>query len=212
MWKCHRLNSTRTARPLLIRFYLSKVQVRQRRSCDAFLINTLKVTTLVFERRTFAIFIFHLSLAYNLICNISNTAKKGKPVFLYWCISVSVAVFPDPCRRLLSGSAVRDGAGGGQRTHPQRHGLLLRLPLPLCHVRDPGQTRTNTTHQGSPPTWVNIITTGIYHSVMSLDRITSGVAQRIFITAWLEEGKWLDGLLDAVAIYYYRHWGQSLNK
>lgn len=45
----------------------------------------------------------------------------------------------DPRGRLLSGSAVRDGAGGGQRAHPPRHGLLLGPPLPLRHVRDPGQ-------------------------------------------------------------------------
>lgn len=52
--------------------------------------------------------------------------------------------FPGPGGRFLSYSAVWDCAGGGWWTYPQRHGFLFRLPLPLCHVWDPGQTQANT--------------------------------------------------------------------
>lgn len=85
----------------------------------------------------FVLIIFHQRTHYNKGYQAQTQSSK---VFL---CSVSL---PDPRGRLLSGSAVRDGAGGGQRTHPPRHGLLLGPPLPLRHVRDPGQTRADITH------------------------------------------------------------------
>lgn len=115
--------------------------------------------------------------------------------------------FSDPGRRFLSCTAVWDGAGGGEWTHPQRHGLLLWPPLPLCHVWDPGQTHKHT-HQK-----FSLLTQNHNHWHLSFSFVTGWnnlwCSIEDFITAWLEQRKGLDGLLDAMNMPLYRNrlWG-----
>lgn len=90
---------------------------------------------------------------------------------------------------------------------------LLTITTSMSCLRPRSDTQTNT-YIKTPPCWLSIITTGIYHFLMSQGRITFGMAIEDFITAWLEEGRGLDGPLDVVTMSFYRNrlWGAGVNK